>query len=176
VHSSAYQFVCKMIATYGEPDSVVEIGSYDVNGSVRPLFKKALGGGHYVGIDSRKGPGVDVVCKGESYHPSLEQFPDGVACVVCCEVLEHAPHAKEVVKNAVKMLREGGLLIVTCAMEPRVRHTCDAEFVLTGQDVHEHYKNVDPKEITNWLKSTKLTNLAVSENPALGDLYAWGVK
>ena len=44
--------------TFLEDASVLEIGSYDVNGTVRKLFAAA---GHYVGVDLVEGPGVDVV-------------------------------------------------------------------------------------------------------------------
>jgi hypothetical protein len=36
--------------------STLDIGSYNVNGCLRPLFK-----GAYVGLDMREGPNVDVV-------------------------------------------------------------------------------------------------------------------
>jgi hypothetical protein len=40
---------------------VLEIGSYDVNGSLRSLFAKA---GEYTGVDLKEGPGVDLVAFG----------------------------------------------------------------------------------------------------------------
>ena len=43
---------------------VLEVGSYDVNGSVRPLFEGAK---QYIGIDSRPGPGVDLVMSARSF-------------------------------------------------------------------------------------------------------------
>ena len=46
--STSEAFVC---------DSVLECGSYNVNGSVRDLFAVR----EYIGLDWRPGPGVDVV-------------------------------------------------------------------------------------------------------------------
>ncbi|MDB0050250.1 hypothetical protein N9F31_02215, partial [Pseudomonadales bacterium] len=42
--------------------AVLEIGSYDVNGSIRSLFNAQ----NYVGVDLVEGPGVDVVAGGQS--------------------------------------------------------------------------------------------------------------
>lgn len=41
---------------------VVEFGSYNVNGSLRPIFNEHC---EYIGIDMSPGPGVDIVCSGE---------------------------------------------------------------------------------------------------------------
>ena len=52
----------RLVATHLVPGgalSVVDIGSYDVNGSYRPLF--AQPGWRYTGVDLEAGPGVDVV-------------------------------------------------------------------------------------------------------------------
>ena len=46
-------------------DSVLECGSYNVNGSVRGLFVAR----EYVGLDWRPGPGVDVVSLVHEYQP-----------------------------------------------------------------------------------------------------------
>ena len=42
--------------------SILEIGSYDVNGTIRNLFASE----NYVGVDLVEGPGVDVVAGGQS--------------------------------------------------------------------------------------------------------------
>ena len=58
--------------------AVLEIGSYDVNGSIRSLFDTE----HYVGVDLVAGPGVDVVADGQSVD-----YPDATFDVVLsCEV------------------------------------------------------------------------------------------
>ena len=171
MHAAAYQFVCEMLAYYGQPSSVVEIGSYNVNGSVRPLFVKAIALDQYVGIDTREGPGVDVVCDGAKYRATKQRFPEGVEFVICCEVLEHARNARALVLNACRMLNAGGLLVLTCATDPRAAHPCGPTF-----NGPEYYRNVDPEDAKKWLEQAKLTSYAVRVQPALGDLYAWGSK
>jgi hypothetical protein len=62
-HAAQMEFVGRVKAAF--PDffagtRVLDIGSLDINGSVRPLFR----GGTYTGIDVAAGPGVDIVCQG----------------------------------------------------------------------------------------------------------------
>lgn len=60
--------------------SMLDVGSYDVNGSVRPLFTGAT-----VGVDMRDGPGVDIVAMSHD----LPFADDAFAVVTCTELLEH---------------------------------------------------------------------------------------
>ena len=61
---------------------ILEVGSYDVNGSVRPLFSRA---GSYVGVDFRPGPGVDL-----TMNAHCLKFPDrSFDLVISTEMLEH---------------------------------------------------------------------------------------
>jgi SAM-dependent methyltransferase len=166
MHTAVQQYICEMLGSYGQPDSVVEIGSYDVNGSIRPRFTKALERHAYLGLDIRAGPGVDLVCDGAHYRPVK-----AVECVICCEVLEHAPNARAIVKNALRILRPGGLLVLTCAGEPRRPHGADGLGLAPG----EHYANLTPVDLDRWLRKETLSH-AVRHNQVLGDLYAWAIK
>src|SRR5208283_1437369 len=65
---------------------VLEVGSMDINGSIRPAFGDAS---EYIGIDLTPGPGVDRVM---SAHDLDQAWPAGwFDTVVCCEMLEHDP-------------------------------------------------------------------------------------
>ena len=62
MHNSSYQHMQRLVSTYLSPGSVlkvVDIGSFDVNGSYRTLFTDP--GWQYTGVDLEAGPGVDVV-------------------------------------------------------------------------------------------------------------------
>lgn len=97
-------------------NSVIEIGSRDINGSVRELFTEAES---YVGLDMFPGPRVDWVGDARFYAPR-----DGrVDCVACCEVLEHSPHWRDLIITASSWLRDGGVLIITCAGPARGEHS-----------------------------------------------------
>jgi len=67
MHPTAYdncvKFVndfCKLIDS--SSTHVVEFGSYNVNGTLKPIFKNCK----YTGIDMASGPNVDIVCNGDS--------------------------------------------------------------------------------------------------------------
>lgn len=102
------------VEKHGPFDVVVEIGSRDINGSVRDLFPSSS----YTGLDLYEGPGVDWVGSAVHYEP------DGpVDCVVCCEVLEHTPDWDLLIHVAAGWLRPKGRLIVTCAAPNRPAHS-----------------------------------------------------
>ena len=90
--------------------NILEVGSYDVNGSVRPLAMRH-NPRSYIGTDMREGPGVDEVvdaCKLDVRF-GAERFD----VVICAEMLEHAEDWRSVVENMKSVLKEGGLLLLT---------------------------------------------------------------
>lgn len=94
---------------------VVELGSYDLNGSPRPLF---AGAQKYVGIDWREGPGVDVV---SLVHKAW--WVESADVVICCQMLEHDPHWILTVLKACSMIRKnGGWFFCTWAGPGYVEH------------------------------------------------------
>lgn len=99
---------------YFESTKVLEIGSLDINGSIRPFFKDA----DYTGIDIADGPGVDVVCQGQEFRSPLGGFD----VVISCEAMEHNPHWRATFQNMINLTRPGGLLIMTCATSGRPEH------------------------------------------------------
>jgi SAM-dependent methyltransferase len=96
---------------------ILEVGSYDVNGSVRSLFDK-VSAGDYVGVDLVAGPGVDRV---QSGHEVDE--PDGsFDLTVSAECFEHDPNWDKTFANMVRLTRPGGIVTFTCASTGRVEH------------------------------------------------------
>ena len=70
------------------PLRVVEIGSYDVNGSIRGVVSSSVEISEYVGVDLIPGPGVDIVCSGHELD-----LPDASFDVtLSAECLEHNPY------------------------------------------------------------------------------------
>ncbi len=76
---------------------VLEVGSLDINGSVRELFANC----QYVGVDLQLGRGVDLACQGQ-----LVEFPSGhFDTTISAECLEHNPYWRETVANMLRMTR-----------------------------------------------------------------------
>ena len=72
----------------------------------------------YIGVDIAEGPGVDVVCKGQNLQYESAAFD----VVVSCECFEHNPFWKETFTNMVRMLKPGGICLITCATLGRKEH------------------------------------------------------
>lgn len=89
---------------------VLDVGSYDVNGSPRGLVAD------YTGVDARPGPNVDIVAEGAALP-----FPDHTFdAVLCLETLEHDRAPWRTVPELARVTKPGGLVVLT-APGPRFR-------------------------------------------------------
>lgn len=131
--------------------NVLEIGSLDINGSVRPIFTHHAR--TYLGIDPQAGPGVDYVCDASLFHtgPIWD-------VVVCAEVFEHTPVWKEIVERAHGNLVEGGIFIATMAGEGRPPHSAIDENPIRDW---EHYANVSGPELKKALEKFAYSEVSV---------------
>lgn len=111
MHGSVMLFLASVLkAPEVAGREVLEIGSFDVNGSPRNHIIP-LGPKKYVGIDTAAGKGVDLVVDGSKAH---EHFGENAFdIVICCEVLEHATDWKAVVSSAKRVLRPDGVMVFT---------------------------------------------------------------
>lgn len=89
---------------------VLEVGSYDVNGSVRPIVA-AHGPAAYVGVDQSDGPGVDRVV---ACADLVAVFgPGAFDVVISTEMLEHVVDWQGCIAQLCEVLVAGGLLVLT---------------------------------------------------------------
>ena len=93
---------------------VLEVGSFDVNGTIRDILPVT------VGTDMRAGPGVDVVLSAYSLveHFGLESFD----CVVSADALEHIEDWKTAMEQMWMVLKRGGVMLLTMANQDKGRH------------------------------------------------------
>lgn len=93
-----------------EGKRVVEVGSLDVNGTLRPVIE-SMNPGHYLGIDIEHGPNVDEVCDATDI---LDRYGEGAFDVVLStEMLEHVRPWRTVVHNLKMAVSPGGVLLAT---------------------------------------------------------------
>lgn len=142
----------------------VEFGARDINGSIQPLFPNAK----WTGVDIAEGERVDVVADAATYS-----HPRPVDLVVCCEVFEHTTEWREIIRNAYRILGDGGVAIFTCAGRNRPSHSAvDGLAVKPG----EFYANVDEGDLLKVMQDAGFTEIRVEWLPNPGDVRAYGVK
>lgn len=110
MHSSVIRYVTEVVRACDlEGKRVLEIGSMDVNGSVRPIFKTD----DYLGTDMQPGPGVDKVINAHALVLGIKGMEESFDVIVCCEMLEHDDQPWLTLSNAYECAKDGGFLILT---------------------------------------------------------------
>jgi predicted SAM-dependent methyltransferase len=93
---------------------VLEVGSRNINGSVRELVP------HAIGTDMMPGRNVDIVCRAEDL---LEHFgPEKFDAVMSFDAFEHIEDWRACVTNMWGVLKPGGWLVMTMASLGKGRH------------------------------------------------------
>ena len=151
---------------------VLEIGSLDINGTIREFFDQC----QYIGIDVGPGPGVDVVCEGQNYNAPENSFD-----VVCsAECFEHNPYWLETFQNMIRLCKDDGLVLFTCATEGRPEHgttrTSPQDSPLTIGIGWDYYRNLNKEDFIENLNFTSLfSSYGFEVNDQSHDLYFWGI-
>ncbi len=89
---------------------VLEVGSYDVNGSPRGLIFDRFKPRSYLGLDIRLGPGVDGIMNASDVGVN---YPRHFDVVISTEMLEHAADWRGAVVGMKQALAPGGWLFLT---------------------------------------------------------------
>lgn len=123
---------------------VLEVGSLNINGSVRGLFEDC----DYTGIDVVSGPGVDIIAVAHEFGAPSGTFD----VVISCEALEHDMHWKLTLAKCVDLLRPGGLLLITCASGSRPEHgtrrNSPGDSGTSGiPEWGDYYRNLNPEDL-----------------------------
>ena len=162
MHPGAFEFVGRFATS--DAVSVVEIGSRDINGTIRSHFPAA----HWTGLDLYPGPSVDWVGDAMEYET---QTPVGI--VICCEVFEHSNKWPFLLHRASHWLRPGGQIIITCAGQGRDPHSA-----IDGGELHpdEHYANITQDELAEELHYAGFIGIESSGNEHWRDTYATAMK
>ena len=163
MHDEALDFVRETFSTR-QPllgGRVVELGSFDVNGTIRVLFPEAS---EYVGVDCHPGPGVDVV--GLAKDVLADRLGQFDVCV-STEMLEHDPWWRESLARGLDLLRPGGLLVVTCAGPNRAPHNPDES------PVQGYYANVSADDMRAWAADHGIVSQHATQVRGDMDTHFW---
>lgn len=89
---------------------VLEVGSGDVNGTIRPIVARHEPA-EYLGVDMAPGRGVDRVV---DCTRLVDEFGAGSwDVVVTTEMLEHVSDWRASIRNLIQVVKPGGLLVIT---------------------------------------------------------------
>jgi SAM-dependent methyltransferase len=91
--------------------TIIEVGSKDFNGSVRPFVTNFAKPASYVGVDMSKGKNVDMIVPAEKL---VDKFGENAFdVVISTEMIEHVFDWKIVIDNLKKILKPNGTLFIT---------------------------------------------------------------
>lgn len=163
--SQVKDFLTEFVEKHGTPESVVDVGSLDVNGNPKSIF----GDTKYIGVDMRDGPNVDLVLNG---HDLRSHFPENsVDCVICVDTLEHDNMFWKTVEEMRAIVKPGGWMIITVPSLDHGLHNHPSDYYRFFDSVFkevffEGYEEVEVRSLA-WGSGTQ-------EKP--DEILGWGKK
>jgi hypothetical protein len=153
---------------YFDGKRVLEVGSLNINGTLRDFFTNS----DYTGVDLDEGPGVDVICEGQNL-----EYPDNSFDVaISAECFEHNPHWAETFINMTRMSSD--IVIFTCASTGREEHgTSNAHAFASPFTVAkgwDYYKNLTQEDFETMPLDDMFTEYVFSTNDFSHDIYFYG--
>lgn len=151
---------------------VLEVGSLNINGTVRDFFTNC----DYTGIDVGEGPGVDIISSGHTFEAPNDTYDVSISC----ECFEHNPHWVETFINMHRMAKNNGFVIMSCATDGRPEHgttrTSPRDSPLTISAGWEYYKNLSVKDFEdNFSINSLFSQHQFIVDHRHHDLYFWGI-
>lgn len=168
-HPTQIEFVKNVKEAY--PDlfvnkKVLEVGSLNINGSIREFFSDC----DYTGVDLAPGKDVDFVGRGEDLA-----FPDRSFDVVCsCECFEHNPEWARTFDNMARMAK--GLVFFSCATTGRPEHGTARTTPQDAPFCGDYYQNLKASDFLSKCNIDVFAGYRFLTNKSAQDLYFIGVK
>jgi len=160
------QSVKDQFPEYFKGTKVLEVGSLNINGSVRQFFEPD----QYIGCDLGEGAGVDIVCQGHELPYPNESFD----VVISCECFEHDKHWEKTFQKMIDLVRKGGLVIFSCATIGRAEHGTTRTSPADAPFTNDYYRNLREEDFNQFKSSFDSYRFSQCLSPR--DLYFWGLK
>lgn len=114
---------------------VLEVGSYNVNGTPRTVLQHIAKS--YIGVDISPGDCVDIVMDAEKLLDTFK--PAQFDTVVCCELLEHCLHPWIIVEVMRTVLKPNGWLWISTPTFGFPEHRYPIDCYRFGKDTYVQY-------------------------------------
>ena len=143
MHQNSYSLMHQFFQAYlryATPGTVLDLGSYSVNGS----YKQLWAGWEYLGVDVETGPNVDTVVPATGVWDLGKQWN----VVIFGQCLEHCRDPFTLAKTMGKHLKPGGLACwIAPAKWPEHRHPLDCwRFLPDGMRILLENAGIEPLE------------------------------
>jgi SAM-dependent methyltransferase len=107
MHKNSIDIMSEFVKEYKiSKETVVDVGSYDINGTYKSLFPDAK----YIGADISSGPNVDIIINSEEWNKLKN-----VDVVISGQTLEHAEDIPSLMLSIFNILKIGG---IACIIAP----------------------------------------------------------
>lgn len=132
---------------------VLDIGSYDYNGSYRMLFQSPKS--RYIGVDQQYGPGVDLIIDSPAWD-----FLKDVDAVISGQTFEHVENVSYLLMRIYEVLKPGGLICIITPSEGPVH------------DYPKWFRNFTIKEMKDYVKTAGfiVDSCKIDKTPPFCDL------
>lgn len=156
---------------------VLDVGSYDVNGTYKPIFSKPKF--EYTGLDMLPGPNVDIVMLNPYNWSSIET--DSYDVVISGQAFEHIEFFWVIMSEMVRVLKKDGIL---CCIAPlgfsEHRYPVDCyRFFTDGmvalarytnlEILHAHTNAAPTRNYSAWYSDTCADSMLVATKPYSGN-------
>ena len=168
-HQAQIDFVAGLkqrLPEYFRKGRVLEVGSLDINGSVRQFFEDC----DYTGVDLGEGKGVDLVARGEE----LDYFDGNFTVCLSCECFEHNPEWAATLRNMIRM--SSGLVFFSCATTGRPEHGTRRTSPKDAPFCGDYYRNLTEDDVRQEVDLSAFKVYEFISNDKAHDLYFWGIK
>lgn len=148
--------------------NILEVGSHNINGSIRKYFWFCK----WTGIDITAGKNVDIVGNFNEVIIPHKQFQ----VVVSTEMLEHDKDWQQSLRRMYALLEYGGLMIITCAGPHRAEHGTRRTTPWCSPDTTDYYHNISKKEFYSVLPHDLFKLYVLQYANGENDLQFYGIK
>jgi SAM-dependent methyltransferase len=174
-HPTQQEFVRKLSVEFSNHFNnikMLEVGSLNINGSMRRYFKDCT----YVGVDVDSGRDVDLVCEGQLVdHPDNTYDTSG-----SCNCFEHNPYWVETFRNMYRMTKKDGLVFIVVPTTGYGEHGTSKnhpkDSPLTIAKGWEYYKNLTEQDFMDNFDIKEMFHTYKFETNNFPELFFYGFK